>query len=136
MLEVIASIKDFDATHQNDDKFVDKAAVKCKALLYWLYLAGNIDNCIEKIPTQTCQNSTLASKFETLKHEILNLNSASSPLELISAPLSQLASSTRTTQEAISKLVDLQTKSSDKSTNSFKKIPGVDSEVKFWLLNL
>ena len=41
----------------------------------------------------------------------------------IYAPLAQLATSTATTQEAISKLVNLQTTSSEKNSKSFKKIP-------------
>ena len=121
--EVITSIKTFDDIHVSDAEYVDKAAIKCKFLVQWLYLASIGETHIKKIPVQICGCSALASKFNKLKQEIFGQNDVSSHLHAFSAPLSQLATSTRTTQEAIGKLVDMQSQNSEKSSNSFKKIP-------------
>ena len=121
--EVITSIKTFDDNHAEDNEYVDKAAIKCKLFVQWLYLASNAENHIKKVPVQICCCSTLALKFNKLKQEIFGQNDVSSHLLAFSAPLSQLATSTRTTQEAIGKLVDMQSQNSEKSSNSFKKIP-------------
>ena len=86
-------------------------------------MASKNDDDIEKVPTQICSCSILAAKFEQLNKEVFGQDEVSSCFHAFSAPLSQLSTSTRTTQEAVGKLIDMQCQSSEKSQNSFKKIP-------------
>lgn len=114
----------FDSTHQEDDNYEEKALLKCRNLFYWLFLAVKDDNIIEKIPIQICSNQSIANHFKKFKdNHTLKNGSGEDSLNAIYTPLAQLATSTATTQEAISKLVNLQTTSSEKNSKSFKKIP-------------
>ena len=52
-------MKDFDATHQSDNDYKEKAKQKCKDILMWLYLVITDNTAITVTPTTGCNNISL-----------------------------------------------------------------------------
>ena len=59
--EMITIIKDFDKLHKEDASFTEKASIKCKLFLHWLYVAMNneTENGIPQIQFAPCSNEGL-----------------------------------------------------------------------------
>ena len=130
-LDVITEIKVFDEVHKDDDDYKDKAAVKCKQLVHWLYVASKDDdeNSIARIQFANCTNVNLSKRLKEFMSVNLTNPGAGNQAQAVSqalvAPLQQLVASSRTTQEVLLKLTETQEKgtSSSASEKSFAKIP-------------
>ena len=51
LLEMVNVIKDFDTRNQEDEDHSDRATLKCKTLLYWLYIVAKMGDKVEEVPT-------------------------------------------------------------------------------------
>ena len=129
LTKVVKKIKDFDTAHANDNEYVDKARSKCKDILSWLYLVG--EDKIQATPTMGCNSRSIIDHFSNLEKELLDSKSEnddrtidiSNKLEdILKRPLEMLATSASSTQDFMHKLTQIQEKSIEKSSRSFKKI--------------
>ena len=128
-LDVITAIKDFEEIHKDDDEFKEKAATKCKQLLHWLFVAMKDDDesGIAQIQFAICMNETIMERMKMF--EATNLTQTNNPqlqvTQALVATLAQLAASSKTTQEALLKMLAIQEKgpSASASEKSFAKIP-------------
>jgi hypothetical protein len=125
--DMITAIKDFDELHKEDASFTEKAAIKCKLFIHWLYVAVNdeSENGIAQIQFAPCSNEGLiaeARNFERAQF-VQPQNPQAQVTQALVAPLEQLAASSKTTQEAVLKMTTIQEKDSSSSEKSFSKIP-------------
>ena len=129
LLDVIVAIKEFDEAHKDDADFKEKAAIKCKLLLHWLYVASRDDaeNSIAQIHFSICTNEGIMARMKDFekKHFSHNENQHTQVTQALVAPLEQLAASSKTTQETLLKMSSTQDKTSASSSSekSFAKIP-------------
>ena len=127
LFDVIQAIKDFDEAHKDDASFTEKAAIKCKLFLHWLYVATKDDaeNGIAQIQFAPCSDEGLMSNAKNF--ERANFAHPQDPQRQVTqalvAPLEQLAASSKTTQEAVLKSLLTHEKDSSSSDKSFSKIP-------------
>ena len=128
--DVIVAIKEFDEAHKDDADFKEKASMKCKLLLHWLFVASRDDaanNRIDQIHFAICTNEGIMAKMREFekKHFSQTDNQQAQVAQALVAPLEQLAASSKTTQEALLKMSATQDRSSSSSTSekSFAKIP-------------
>ena len=127
LFEMITIIKDFDELHKEDASFTEKASIKCKLFLHWLYVAATNEdeNGISQIQFAPCSNEGLileAKQFERAQF-VLPQNHQTQVSQAMIAPLEQLAASSKTTQEALLKMTTIQDKDSSSNEKSFSKIP-------------
>ena len=61
LLDVISSIKLFDSLHDSDNEYKEKAAVKCKPLLLWVYVTIRAVETegVYKVQSEPCSNVEL-----------------------------------------------------------------------------
>ena len=50
---MVKQIKEFDEFYPEDVKYLDQAKQKCKAIIFWLYLAGVDNKTINDLSTMT-----------------------------------------------------------------------------------
>ena len=125
--EMITAIKEFDELNKEDASFTEKAAIKCKLFLHWLYVAKNneAENGVSQIQFAPCSNESLilnARQFERVQFAQPQNHHAQVTQAMI-APLEQLAASSKTTQEAVLRMTTIQEKDSSSEEKSFAKIP-------------
>ena len=126
--DVITAIKEFDEAHKNDAEFKEKAATKCKQLLHWLYVAStDVDaTSIAQVHFAICTNESISAKMKDFeKSNFVQVpNPQAQVTNALVAPLEQLATSSRTTQEMLLKMSATQDKgTSSSSEKSFSKMP-------------
>ena len=125
LLDSIAQIAAFDATHLNDAEYTDIACQKCKPLLFWLYLAQKDNTLVKAIQSQACGNVTLVQSFAKVEKECLKGTSNDSSFSALQRPLEMMVASATTTQGMLQTLSQFQVQTSEKSSKSFKKIPSL-----------
>ena len=111
-LDVIISIKLFDSLHESDDEYIEKAAVKCKPLLIWLYVAiwAEETEGVYKVQSEPCSNAELVNLLKKVESNCLNqaCDLQTSMIQSLKLPLEQLAVASKSTQETISKWASFQ----------------------------
>jgi hypothetical protein len=125
LLDTIAQILAFDATHLNDAEYTDIACQKCKPLLFWLYLAQKDDTLVKAIQSQACGNVTLVQSFAKGEKECLRGTSNDPSFSALQRPLEMMVASATTTQGMLQTLSQFQVQTSEKTSKSFKKIPSL-----------
>ena len=127
LLNTIKAIKEFDELYKDDDFFTEKAAIKCKLFIQWLFVAATDDNDegIAQINFVPCLSVDLLQQISNFKSSTLTTNQDlnSQVTQALVAPLQQLAASSRSTQEALLRMTETQAKELSTSEKSFKKIP-------------
>ena len=122
LLDTIAQILAFDATHLNDAEYTDIACQKCKPLLFWLYLAQKDDTLVKAIQSQACGNVTLVQSFAKVEKDCLRGTSNDPSFSALQRPLEMMVASATTTQGMLQTPSQFQVQTSEKSSKSFKKI--------------
>ena len=138
LLAVIEEIVDYDDTiidnesEDNNDQ-TENARESCINLVYWLWLA--VKSKIYAIPTLGCSNRTMRDFMRELEARNLDTqdslldpnqisqSQATQSLASLQTPIDIIAANSATTQDALVKLTELQTKSTESTTKSFKKVP-------------
>ena len=124
----ITAIKKFDDAHKDDAEFKEKVVTKCKQLQHLLYVASTDDGAtsIAQIHFAVCTNEGITAKMrEFEKKNFAQVSNAQAQVtNALVAPLEQLATSSRTTQEMLLKMSATQEKgTSSLSDKSFSKMP-------------
>jgi len=126
-LEVVSAIKLFDTTFDGDVEYKEKAAVECKPLIFWLYVAikASLEDGVKKIETQPCAKVDLVESLSKIEDNILSkaAESNASFSQSLAALLEQLAVASKSTQETISKWASFQLQEKEKPKKSFNKLP-------------
>ena len=129
LLNCIDEIKNFDTLHAEEEDY-DRAKVKCKDILFWLYLVATDSESIEATPTIGCNNESLIFKLQDITASCLSSPTAPQVDNILQQveqslkrPFEVLAASSSSTTDFMEKLTQLQNQSSEKSSKSFKKIP-------------
>ena len=124
------AIKAFDSEHNSDEEFKDKAKQKCKDIVNWLYLVSKDSEAITAVSTIACSDPKLAKALHTIEDSKLGVTTTATPkattidLETsLKRPFEVLAATSSSTSEFMEKLTQLQSKSNEKSSKNFKKIP-------------
>ena len=127
LLASITAIKEFDELNKDNATFTEKAAVKCKLFVHWLYVAmhDEAENGIAQIHFALCPNEGLVSKAKRFEQDLFAQPQAPQPqvTQALVAPLEQLAATTRTTQEAMLKWSSIKENDAAGTEKSFSKIP-------------
>ena len=122
----------FDHEHAGDTNYNDKAKVKCKDLLQWLYLVATQSQAVEKIPTTGCNSITMVTMLNGITKICIGKKVGSpkrtrevSPVTTadFKEPLEILAASATSNQDYLRKLTQMQEKNQDKTSKSFSKLP-------------
>ena len=127
LLQAIKTIKEFDEEVELAvDEIIEQARSSCEHLLHWLYLASK--GKINSTPTIGCSVLEVRQLFKNMEMAagISKQSLATSPTSNTSSdiqkPLEIIAASSSSTQDFLSKLTQIHSSSSEKTTNSFKKL--------------
>jgi len=127
LVNIINEIIDFDDLDFENNQ--EKAKSLCMDLLNWLFLV--IKKKIYSIPTIGCSHRKMRDNFRSLEATTFGCPVASSPnlisptvdFSQLKTPLELIATSQASTQEVLSKLTEMHTKTSEITTKSFRKFP-------------
>ena len=129
LFETMKAIKDFDDAHSGDTEYKEKAKLKCKDIVFWLYLVFAASPEIKPVQVSSCTDETMVSALNDISHSCLSHSRdvsdiISSQVErALKRPFEVLASSSASTIEFMERLTQLQSAASEKSSKSFNKLP-------------
>lgn len=129
LINVVTAIKKFDEDHDGDGTYKDKAKSKCKDFLLWLYLVSNDNPSIKAVPTTvmihvSLRQSLLVTTASAIVHATHDSEPNANVMNSLKRPFEIMAASAASNQQYLKQLTQIQEKSSDSTSKSFKKIPG------------
>ena len=131
LVKCAQAIKTFDADHNEDDEYTDKAQSKCKPFLYWLYLTAQNSDAIKATATIGCSHQQVIKALKQREDSIVENAPPPTELSTIAAqvesslkrPFEVLAATSSSTSEFMEKLAQIQSQNAEKNSKTFKKIP-------------